>query len=47
MWPSTAVIGSGGSGIAAWFVSIVGVAVLVGLLIALLVVGFVVGRATE
>lgn len=44
---ATAVIGSGGSGIAAWFVSIVGVAVLVGLLIALLVVGFVVGRATE
>ena len=43
---ATAVIGSGGSGIAAWFVSIVGVAVLVGLLVALLVVGFV-GRATE
>ena len=44
---ATAVIGSGGSGIASWFISIVGVAVLIGLLIALLVVGFVVGRATE
>ncbi len=44
---ATAVIGSGGSGIAAWFVSIVGVSVMIGLLLALLVVGFVVGRATE
>ena len=46
---ATAVIGAepGGSGVAVWFISIVGVAVLVGLLVALLVVGFVVGRATE
>ena len=44
---ATAVIGSGGSGIAVWFISIVGVSVMIGLLLALLVVGFVVGRATE
>ena len=44
---ATALIGSGGSGIAAWFVSIVGVSVMVGLLLAFLYYRMELRAATE